>query len=572
MSQQRILKEAQEIASEYSFWMESGNISHLYGFVVKVPEKSYELEIKFGDDFPNSPPELIFHDKIKELLGEIELSTLDSWSNDSSVIEIIDELNSKIKSALSSDTISEQQQKTEERQHLQQTSTTESNDSEEYITPDLNAYPPDFQTESEPSYSGSGDDLFYTEEESGSNESIPATSNNAKDVNLPEHAVTSPDELFADSDSSSVQFMTELGLIQQEYAFDQKGDHKADIVVYMTITLTKTFLIRIDFSKYPQKPILDLPENAKKIIEDPNRSLDTLKNWDEENPPHVVDVLHELEKELYSVKKIETQLQKISQEYQYTMLPNEMSKVRVSLLTYGFKEFQLELDLEPYPKVPAVNFLSDLRELVRINPNELRSVKEWKAGESEPLEILREVDWLVDKNSRINFELNLLNADYDDVEYDPLTTSLTVSMEGKMKTEDLMFEFKIDLPRDYPMSMPNIEVINEFEFDEQKAVKQELNESMADFFDEWTPYSYLVDLFNLVSKKIFEVSVVSCVICHDIDCPTCGLKIAGPDEDTCFISCPHCERSYHKHCWNETMNQYGKCGFCLKKPPTSYLP
>jgi ubiquitin-protein ligase len=366
--------------------------------------------------------------------------------------------------------------------------------------------------------------------------------------------------------------MTELSLIQQEYAYDQKGEHQANIIVYLTITLTKTFLINIDFSEYPQRPLIDLPGNAKKIIDDPYTSLETLKNWDNNDPAHIVDILHELETELYSIKKIETQLQKISQEYQYSTLPENMTKIRVTLLTYGFKEYHIEIDLDPYPKVPHIRFLPPLRDLLRITPNELKSVQNWVEDESEPLNIIREIDWLVDKNSRINFELNLLNANYDDVEYNPLTTSLTVGMEGKMKTEDLVFEFKIDLPRDYPMSMPKIEVINEFEFDEQKAVKNELNESMADFFDEWTPYSYLVDLFNLISKKIFEVSVVSCVICHDIECPTCGLKIAGPDEDTCFISCPHCERSYHKHCWNQTMNAYGKCGFCLKTPPPSYMP
>ena len=59
MDKQRILKEAQKIASEFSFWMVSGNIAHLYGHVYETPDKKYELEIKFDANFPNSPPQFI---------------------------------------------------------------------------------------------------------------------------------------------------------------------------------------------------------------------------------------------------------------------------------------------------------------------------------------------------------------------------------------------------------------------------------------------------------------------------------------------------------------------------------
>ena len=137
-------------------------------------------------------------------------------------------------------------------------------------------------------------------------------------------------------------------------------------------------------------------------------------------------------------------------------------------------------------------------------------------------------------------------------------------MKGKMKTEDLTFEFQINLPIDYPMKMPDIKVLNEFELEAHEKIKNDLHTSFDDFFNEWTPFSYLVDLFNLISKKIFEISAVSCVICHNIQCPTCSLKIAGPE--TCNTSCPHCDRIYHKHCWEQTLQNFGKCGFCLRVP------
>ena len=120
------------------------------------------------------------------------------------------------------------------------------------------------------------------------------------------------------------------------------------------------------------------------------------------------------------------------------------------------------------------------------------------------------------------------------------------------------------------MKMPEIKVLNEFEIETHEKIKSDLESSFKDFFDEWTPYSYLVDLFNLISEKIFEVSVVACVICHKIECPTCSVRIAGHGE-SCHVECPHCERAYHKHCWEQTIKSFGKCGFCLKPPPPDMI-
>ena len=100
MDKQRILKEAQKIATKFSFWMVSGNISHLYGYVHETPEGKYELEIKFDDDFPYIPPDLVFHKEIKELLGDFQLGTVNNWASSSSVVDVIAELKGKIQQAL----------------------------------------------------------------------------------------------------------------------------------------------------------------------------------------------------------------------------------------------------------------------------------------------------------------------------------------------------------------------------------------------------------------------------------------------------------------------------------------
>ena len=162
---------------------------------------------------------------------------------------------------------------------------------------------------------------------------------------------------------------------------------------------------------------------------------------------------------------------------------------------------------------------------------------------------------------------------YQNINYNPLTATLSMEMKGKMKTQDLTFQFQIKLPREYPSKMPEVKVVNEFELDSHGKIRDDLHSSFDDFFHEWTPFSYLIDLFNLISKKIFEVSVVSCVICHKIDCPTCGVKIAtSGDIKPCYTACPYCERTYHNHCWEQTIKSFGKCGFCLKTPSPHMMP
>ena len=205
-------------------------------------------------------------------------------------------------------------------------------------------------------------------------------------------------------------------------------------------------------------------------------------------------------------------------------------------------DFTMDIDLESYPKAPIINLSPELQQIIPIPLTELNSYKNWNERESEPVEIIREIAWLVDKNSRINFEIELLKEHYKDLKYDNTAQTLELNMKGKMKTQDITFEFKINLPKEYPMMIPKIIVVNEFDLETYEKIKEDLNASFKDFYNDWSSNNYLVDLFNLISKKIFEVSVVACVICHKIECPACSVRIAGAEGDSCHIECPYCER------------------------------
>jgi len=584
VDKQRILKEAQQIASKFSFWMVSGNISHLYGYAYETADKKYELEIKFDDNFPNSPPNLLFHDEIKDLLGVINLESLEHWTPKASVVEIIHELKAQIQQTLQipqkiedqtlipiSETHTVPHEDKEEPSQKTEVTEEPTGESEEFITPDLNAYPPDFEYEQFLTPSEQSDETLKPDTfigESGFKETSPAT----EEIEPTPTEFPSQVDLFDDQDQTSLTIKTELGLIQQEYAYDQKGQNKADITVYLTITVSKTFMIHIDFQQYPEKPIISFPEEVNRLLGDPQQSLESLKSWNPKSPPHIVDVIHELENKLFFIKDIEFESKKILGEYQCDIDPNNLSTLSVHLVTYGFKEYIMQVNLGTYPKSPVIDLSSDIQQLIRIPISELNAYKNWNESESEPVEVVREIAWLIDKNSRINFEIELLKEHYKDISYDSPTDTLRVDMKGKMKTQDLTFQFQIELPSEYPMKMPAIKVLNEFELETHEKIKNDLQSSFKDFFDEWSPFSYLVDLFNLISKKIFEISVVSCVICHKIECPTCGLKIAGPEKETDHIECPYCERPYHKHCWDQTIRSFGKCGFCLKTPPPNLMP
>lgn len=541
--------------------MVSGNIAHLFGYVYETSDVKYELEVKFDEDFPNTPPQLLFHDQIKELLGEVRLESLDAWSSDNSVVSIMHELKDKIQQATHDPT---QEPVIVEEIILKPTKESESTipieESEEYITPDLNTYPSEVHNQDYITPSN----VYGDYSSQPSFEQQDSLSSNLQDTFIPE------EEALLESEETSLEVETELSLIQQAYAYDQRGKSKANINVYITITITKTFIVGVNLTMFPKRPALTLPNEIQSLLGNPNQSLSLLKNWNEKNPPHIVDVLHELETRLFLVKDIEQEVKKISGEYKCDHISGNIAQLKVHLLTYGFKKYLLDIDLSPFPRQPIVHLTSELQEIVGMAAEELNSVKNWKEKHSEVVEIIREISWLVDKNSRINFEIALLRDHYKEIEYDTISSNLRIAIKGKMQSEDIVFQFEIHLPREYPLKLPEIKVLNEFEIESREKIKDNLHASFDKFFDKWTPFTYLVDLFDAISKNIFEVSVVSCVICHKLDCPSCSNKIAG--SNSCHIECPYCERAYHEHCWNQTIISFGKCGFCLKTPPPEMMP
>jgi len=74
--------------------------------------------------------------------------------------------------------------------------------------------------------------------------------------------------------------------------------------------------------------------------------------------------------------------------------------------------------------------------------------------------------------------------------------------------------------------------------------------------------------FAAITRDVLEEEEKkeSCIICREFSCKICGknLESSNSNGEICKINCPNCNRVYHKHCWDQTIANFGKCAFCLK--------
>ncbi|MHA1131113.1 MAG: hypothetical protein ACTSQI_16225 [Candidatus Helarchaeota archaeon] len=66
--------------------------------------------------------------------------------------------------------------------------------------------------------------------------------------------------------------------------------------VFLSVTVVDHFVFDIDFSNYPAKPTLIVPERVQNLFDVPfETKLTILKNWDPQNPPHVTEIFYGIE-------------------------------------------------------------------------------------------------------------------------------------------------------------------------------------------------------------------------------------------------------------------------------------
>nr|MDO8088213.1 hypothetical protein [Candidatus Sigynarchaeum springense] len=590
MSREAVFNEAEQILAEFSeFWAVDENIYHLFGIVQKTGVKQYTVEIYFPNDFPASAPQIRISKEIAELLGkQIELKTLSNWrKGESRVVDILKELKLLIDRSLEMD-ITDLKITPKSKEGTQKAYS-------EFATPE----PFEFQASgNKPSgvkavpRPAEGVKIRAVAEPEDEIKVFIPDGKKWSEEGLEKHKAGpegSFDEAAWESSGSGgvdagaeaasltgdpekdAALKAELDKLMTEYSIDYTNI--ADVNIYLTISVESTFIVHINYLDFPERPVIELPDDLKGLIPNPNTQLATLRDWNPADPPSIVDVVRELESSLWSLNEIEAKLKRIFGEFEASYVPNSKTAVRVTILTFGFQEFHVTIDLKGFPHRPAVLYSQNLAALIKVPPEQLKVMQNWEnSEEKEPVAIVREINWLIDKESRMSFEIDLLKSNLKDVVWEPLAKTVTVKMKGTMKTQEASFDFKARLPENYPVSPPTIELLSELA---EESMETKMKASLKAMLTNWNPNaSYLIDAFNALSKAIFEVSVISCIICHKIPCVTCGSLLDSPDPnvETCKAECPYCNRVYHKHCWDQTIASFGKCGFCLRPPPSTMMP
>jgi len=366
----------------------------------------------------------------------------------------------------------------------------------------------------------------------------------------------------------------ELTLLMNEFQVEMVEGAISRVRIYLTVSLEMNFVIGIDFSAFPEKPLLTVQDELKSIANPDD--LASMKNWTP-GQTHVIDVVRELEWKLSSAEKLKMQARLIMGEFKAKQLDEH--HLAVDLLTFGLREYRVDVNLDALPAAPTLEFSPELQAIMKIRPEDLNSIKSWDMSIMSTNDILREIQWEVDKVARLQFERDLLYG-LERVEYLEDQRKLLVDMRGKMKTADTVFKFEVELPEDYPTSKPVIKLLNEITDDE---IAKKLEQGMK-VLENWSSFTYLVDIFDAISKEIMKASIISCIICHQTKCPACSKpmiviesQISAAAEDpandhsseTCYTECPHCQKPYHAHCWEQNIKAIGKCAYCMREPTPS---
>ncbi|MBD3226720.1 MAG: hypothetical protein GF329_00905 [Candidatus Lokiarchaeota archaeon] len=359
---------------------------------------------------------------------------------------------------------------------------------------------------------------------------------------------------------------TQAQQLMNEFQVELVNGTISRVKIYLDISLEEHYIIGIDFSAYPtQKPLISVQESVKEKIGNPEQALNTLKNWDPNNPPTILDIVRELETVLYEISMYKTQANQISHEFKIEPAGDTRNHYYITFMTYGWKEYKIDIYLQSQFNPPQIKFPPELEKIIG-PPQNIDKIKNWNP-EYQINSILRDIQWMIDQHERMNFEINLLRGGLQNVRYDENQRKVFADVKGTLNTEDKLFSFAVEIPQKYPMAKPIFSLTTEIQDDK---LANSMSETTEAVLATWEPFNYLIDVFNVISKSIFSASVLSCIICHKIECPICGKPLSTQDgSEACFFKCPHCGKPYHLHCWEQNIEAINKCAFCLRTPPVA---
>ena len=131
---------------------------------------------------------------------------------------------------------------------------------------------------------------LITTEEIGSRQLVDPMKREAFPEGIPEYKV---DEVL----------WNEGQMVKDEYSAEFVEGMISNLQVFLSISLTHHYEIVINFSEYPQKPTISIGAGLEKEL---GKGLEELlffyKNWDTKIPPHLIELVREIEAVLMKFK------------------------------------------------------------------------------------------------------------------------------------------------------------------------------------------------------------------------------------------------------------------------------
>ncbi|MHA1371519.1 MAG: hypothetical protein ACTSRA_17600, partial [Promethearchaeota archaeon] len=343
----------------------------------------------------------------------------------------------------------------------------------------------------------------------------------------------------------------EIRQLQKYFQIDEVGDDK--FLIYLAPSPDHLYTVEFSLKDYPEKPVINWPKEVFEQIGDPNVFIKPLRNWDPGYPTPIFEIFQAFEtfgwKYFNAVQELKNEIREVEGEFPVKIIKDNY--LRITLYSYNKEEYQVEVDVENYPAVKWI-FTPKLKQAIGKNADDF--LERYKGSKSFPkmIELLHDLCWEIDKQNRLAFDYKVLVANagesINDLKLDLKKKIISGFINGELKTESTRFEFFADFSKGYPEKPPDITLRPIGDVDED--VLGKLQHYISESASTWTHSSFLVDLLNKIHMAIFKSSIITCVICHKLFCPTCDKPLFLPKNvkgTTCYVECANCHRPYHKH-------------------------
>ncbi len=351
----------------------------------------------------------------------------------------------------------------------------------------------------------------------------------------------------------------ERDLILNEYNADYEEESPEHLKLYLSITPDIHYQIQINFGNYPEKPEIFLPSELTNELNDPKKFLIGLRDWNSQNPPHIVEVIRELEDILRKVCYPNDEMEEIMMKFNAHMIGPY--RLQVSLYSYKMKTYEFQI-VHKKPNLPFLILSPELEKI--INLNEIQIIQKWPR--ISLIDICQEISKKIDHRTRIIDEFKQLENgnEYQKIIKNWKDQELFISVRIEIESGEYC-ELDIILTDHFPIAPPNLELKSL----STNEIKNDLDELLLSFYNQWQPANSIIEMLDTLKQFLKSKSKNICQLCQQFKCPKCRkplrlTKVRGiSGENECKKLCNSCYSNFHLCCWTDHLKYTRKCPKCL---------